>query len=250
MDKIVDIALSGVDAIGSKPGLIRWHGNTHCINRVRYIQARECKDVQRAELEFTDSVVRYKNGSPVVNEFGPFGTTMTCRPGTAWFEHFKDQACREMKVFDQAGGFFFDNAWRVKYAPIMNAIAEIAHRMGKSLASNGANAMSVGYTDSMMAESHYHALNELQYLGLVTPVTYVPIYAKGVIDQKEREMVAPGLIDNLVVDLRHCLKSGGFYAMNYCGTRYWEASSLAMYQRYLPMQSLLNGRNGFCNLMS
>jgi hypothetical protein len=216
--------------------------NRHGIVPLMYIQARECKDVARAESDFSDSVVRYQDGSPVVDQYGPFGATMTCVPGTAWFEHLKDQAYREMKVFDQAGGFFFDNAWRTDYAPIMNAIADIAHGMGKSLASNGANAMSVGYSDNIMAESHYQALDELQYLGLVTPVTYIPIYATGVLDQKEREMIAPGLLENLLVDLKHCLKSGAFYSLNYRGTRYWSDGSLNLYRQYLPMQEMLNGR--------
>jgi hypothetical protein len=214
----------------------------HGIVPMMYIQARECKNVERALAEFGESVVRYQDGTPVVDMHGPFGATMTCKPGSAWFEHLKDQAYREMKVFDNAGGFFFDNAWETEYAPIMNAIAELAHGMGKSLASNGANAMSIGSSDSFMAETHYHALQRLQYLGLVTPVTYVPIYATGVIGQKEREMIAPGLPQNLVVDMRYCLTSGAFYSFNYRGSRYRPEESLAMYQRYLPMQDLLVGR--------
>ncbi len=214
----------------------------HDVEPLMYIQARECKDVARAVTEFADSVVRRSDGEPETNVFGPFGATMTCRPGTAWFDHLVDQANRELSVFPNCSGVFFDNAWHTEYSEILCAIAKVMHAQGKSLASNGANAMSVGCTDSIMAESHFQALGSLQYLGLVTPVTYVPIYATGLVDGRERELTAPGLPANLINDLRHCLVSGAFYAFNYRAVRYWSDESKALYQSYRPLQQLLHGR--------
>lgn len=216
--------------------------NAYGIQPLMYVQARECKDVQRAVTEFADSVQRRTNGEPLVDVFGPFGASMNCEPGSTWFLHIEDQARRILDVFPDSKGLFFDNAWETRYAEIMKSVADIAHAQGKSLASNGANAISVGWTDSIMAESATEALDALRYLGLVTPVTYVPIYGTGVIQHNEREHAAPGLRKNLFADLRHCLISGAFYSFNYRGVRYWPEESLDLYRRYQPLQESLRGR--------
>lgn len=216
--------------------------NTYDVQPLMYVQARECKDVQRAVTQFADSVQRRADGEPVVDAFGPFGASMNCEPGSTWFAHIENQARRILSVFPDSKGLFFDNAWETRYADIMKAAADVAHAQGKSLASNGANAISVGWTDSIMAESATEALDTLRYLGLVTPVTYVPIYGTGIIEHDEREHAAPGLRENLFTDLRHCLISGAFYSFNYRGVRYWPEESLDLYRRYLPLQKSLRGR--------
>lgn len=215
----------------------------HDLTPLLYIQARECHDVDRAEREFGESVVRLADGRPEVNKHGPFGATMTCRPGTAWFNHLVEQGRRELATFPDAAGFFFDNAWRNEYADILHALADLAHAQGKSLAANGGNARSVAWSDSIMAESFYTALGDLQYLGLSTPIVYVPIYSQGTAPGKERELRAPGVAANLQRDLKECLLSGAFYGFNYRGTNYWEAASSKIYADYLPLQRLLNGRH-------
>ena len=215
----------------------------HDLTPLLYIQARECHDVDLAEREFGESVVRLADGRPEVNKHGPFGATMTCRRGTAWFNHLVEQGRRELVTFPDAAGFFFDNAWRNEYADILHALADLAHSQGKSLAANGGNARSVAWSDSIMAESFYTALGDLQYLGLSTPIVYVPIYSQGTAPGKERELRAPGVAANLQRDLKECLLSGAFYGFNYRGTNYWEAASSKIYADYLPLQRLLNGRH-------
>ncbi len=235
-----DLAPYAVAVEGFRKGIAsqRRHG----LHSMLYIQARECHDVARAEQEFADSIVRLPDGSPEVDKHGPFGATMTCRPGTAWFNHLLEQGRRELATFPDADGFFFDNAWRNEYADILRALADLAHSNGKSLAANGGNARSVAWSDAIMAESFYTALGDLKYLGLATPIVYVPIYSQGAAPGKEREMRAPGVAANLQRDLKECLLSGAFYSFNYRGTNYWEGTSSKIFADYLPLQRLLNGR--------
>lgn len=214
----------------------------HGLRSMLYIQARECHDVARAEREFAESIVRLPDGRPEVDKHGPFGATMTCRPGTAWFDHLVEQGRRELATFSDADGFFFDNAWRNEYADILRALADLAHASGKSLAANGGNARSVAWSDAIMAESFYSAMGDLKYLGLATPIVYVPIYSQGAAPGKEREMRAPGVAENLQRDLKECLLSGAFYSFNYRGTNYWETASSRIFADYLPLQRMLNGR--------
>jgi len=208
-----------------------------------YIQARECKNTVRALDAFSDSVKHHPDGTPIIDKHGPFGASMTCRPGTRWFTHLLDQAHREMRVFPNAAGFFFDNAWETEYADIMRAIADYAHSIGKSLASNGANARSVAWSDAIMAESYFSALGNLQYLGLVKPVVYIPIYGSGAPSTaRERVHVAPGHLKNLARDMRECLAAGAFYAFNYRGVKYWSPEAVALFRKYLRLQNELIGR--------
>ena len=216
--------------------------NEKGVHPLMYIQARECKDVQRAVREFPESVVRLNNGDPLVDQYGPFGASMNCEPGSAWFNHLVDQAHRIMDKFPESKGFFFDNAWETRYGDITKAVAEIAHARGKSIATNGANSVSIGWSDSVMAESHTEAVDSIRFLGLVKPVTYVPIYATGVLKHKEREHVAPGIKQNLFHDLRYSLINGTFYSFNYRAVKYWPQESLDLFERYKPLQAMLVGR--------
>jgi len=216
--------------------------NEKGIHPMMYIQARECKDVERAVREFSESVVRLNNGDPLVDQYGPFGASMNCEPGSAWFNHLVDQAHRIMDKFPESKGFFFDNAWETRYGDITKAVAEIAHARGKSIATNGANSVSIGWSDSVMAESHTEAVDSIRFLGLVKPVTYVPIYSTGVLVHKEREHAAPGLKHNLFRDIRYSLVNGVFYSFNYRAVRYWPKESLDLFERYKPLQAELVGR--------
>jgi len=215
----------------------------HGMLAMMYMQARECFDVQRAVGEFAESVVRDEQGKPVVNRHGPFGASMTARPGTAWFNHLVDQARRILDTFPEADGLFFDNAWSMEYAAVMREVAALAHSRGKSLTSNGANALSVGCSDAIMAESAWYVLGDIQYLGLVKPVVYVPIYSYGSqATVKERELRAPSRIENLSRDIEACLVSGAFYGFNYRGVKYFSEESLELMKRYVVLQKILHGR--------
>jgi len=215
----------------------------HGMLAMMYIQARECFDVERALREFWECVVRDRDGKPVVNRYGPFGASMAARPGSPWFNHIVDQTRRILDTFPEADGLFFDNAWSMEYAAVMREVAKIVHSRGKSLASNGANAISAGSSDSIMAESAWYALGDLQYLGLVKPIVYAPIYSYASPPKaKERPLRAPGLIENLSRDLKACLVSGAFYGFNYRGVKYWPEESLELMERYVALQRLLHGR--------
>jgi len=207
-----------------------------------YIQARECKNVQQAMKDFSASVVLDANGKPEIDRAGPFGASMTARPGSRWFKHLEDQAQRILKTFPDCDGFFFDNAWSTEFAEIMKAVAAIAHSRGKSLTSNGANWISVSASDSIMAESAWYCLGDQKYLGLARPVHYVPIYGYGVPAQKEREFKAPAVYSNLLRDLKQCFVAGATYGFNYRGIRYWSPESIGLMKKYVVLQRLLHGR--------
>lgn len=207
-----------------------------------YIQARECKNVQQALKDFSASVVRDANGKPEIDRAGPFGVSMTARPGSKWFKHLEDQAQRILKTFPDCDGFFFDNAWSTEFAEIMKAVSALAHSRGKSLTSNGANWMSVSVSDSIMAESAWYCLGDQKYLGLARPVHYVPIYGYGVPAQKEREFKAPAVYSNLIRDLKQCFIAGATYGFNYRGIRYWSSESIGLMKKYVVLQRMLHGR--------
>ncbi len=213
------------------------------ISPMMYIQARECFDVKRASKEFGESVKKDRMGRFIINEYGPFGVSMSANIKSNWFRHICTQAERILDVFPKADGLFFDNAWSLEYSDIMCAVAEIAHNKGKSLASNGANWKSVKCSDAIMAESAWYCLGKEQYFGLVKPVVYVPIYGYGLSPQiKERNLRAPGVKENLARDIKKCLISGAFYGFNYRGIRYWPKESINLIQRYVKLQMMLKGR--------
>ncbi len=212
-----------------------------------YIQARECFDVSRALKDFGDSVMRDEHGNIIVNEYGQFGASMSAKRESKWFRHLCNQAKQILDIFPKAGGLFFDNAWSLQYADVMCAIAKIAHNRDRSLVSNGANWRSVGCSDAIMAESSWACLGKIKYFGLVKPVVYVPIYSYGIAEHKERHLIAPGLPENLMRDIKACLVSGAFYGFNYRGIKYWPKSSIDLMKRYVQLQELLHGRKWVLN---
>ncbi len=209
------------------------------IDALLYIQARDCQNLEQALRDFPDSVQYYSNGKPMN---GVFGATMTCEKGSKWYLHLIDQAKRQMSVFPNADGFFFDNSWNPEFADIIEAIAKVAHDAGRSMTTNGASAKCVEFSDSIMAETHLSQLGNMQYLGLVTPIHYIPIYIAGApLDAKPRHG-APGVMQNLKRDLGACLVRGGFYSFNSFGTKYWSQKSITYFKQYLPLQKALYGR--------
>ncbi len=212
------------------------------ISPMMYIQVRECFDIKMAKKKFKESIKRDKAGRMIVNEYGPFGVSMKANTGSNWYKHICKQAEKILDVFPNADGLFFDNAWSLEYADIMCAVANIAHSRGKSLASNGANWRSVKCSDAIMAESAWYCLGKEQYLGLVKPVVYVPIYGYGLVKGKERVLRAPGLFENLSRDIKACLVAGAFYGFNYRGVKYWPAESIELMKRYVKLQNMLHGR--------
>jgi hypothetical protein len=209
-----------------------------------YIQARECKRLDFAKERFAESLQHDSNGKLI--ESYSFGAKMLCRPGSNWYQHLLEQSKKVIKYVPNADGFFFDNSWDKEYAPIINAIAKVAHDKGLYIATNGASANCAAATDSIMAEGTRRSLDGLSYLGLAQPVTYVPINHYGGFGiKREREMVAPGLPENLQLDLKACLLKGAFYAFNYRGAKYFGSESMKMFKAYLPLQDALKGKKWY-----
>lgn len=209
-----------------------------------YIEANSCQDIEYAKKNFPDSIQYDTNGKII--EFYSFGALMLCRPGSNWFRHLCRQAELELKHISDADGIFFDNCWDKEYAPVINAIADIAHKRGLFIATNGASSNCIAASDSIMAEGTRRALEGQAFMGLSKPVTYVPINTIGGFGiVKEREHAAPALPENLQLDLKSCLLNGAFYSFNYRGAKYFDEESMKMYQHFLPLQNELKGKSWY-----
>ncbi len=209
-----------------------------------YIQARECKRIPYAVKKFPESISYDSNGKVI--ESYSFGAKMTCRPGSNWFKHLLKQAKKELKHMPNADGFFFDNSWDKEYAGIINAVADLAHSRGLYIATNGASSNCAAASDSIMAEGTRRSLAEICYLGLAQPVTYVPINSYGGFGiKREPVLAAPGLPENLQLDIKACLLKGAFYAFNYRGFKYFTPESRKIFKHYLPLQNGLKGKKWY-----